>query len=93
MTRENLRTAQHDPKGLLDLVHTSTNALEHARKLELQKSKGYISHPNKNRSMIEKFNAAKVRLDLGLGGQPISDTLLLGARVMSTPEVSTAKNV
>ena len=42
MTREKLRAAQHDSKGLLDLVTTSTNALEHAKKLELLKSKGYI---------------------------------------------------
>ena len=93
MTREKLRAAQHDPKGLLDLVDTSTNALEHAKKLELLKSKGYILHTNRNRSMTEKFNAAEVRLDLGLGGQSISDTLLFGARVLSTPGVLTAKNI
>ena len=93
MTREKLRAAQHDPKGLIDLVDTSTNALEHAKKLELLKSKGYILHSNRNRSMTEKFNAAEVRLDLGLGGQSISDTLLFGARVLSTPGVLSAKNI
>ena len=93
MTREKLRAAQHDPKGLLDLVNTSTNALEHAKKLELLKSKGYILHPNRNRSMTEKFNAAEVRLDLGLGGQSITDTILFGARVLSTPGVLSAKNI
>ena len=42
MTRERLRAEQHDPKGLLDLVRTTTSAQEHTKKLELLKSAGYI---------------------------------------------------
>ena len=40
MTRERLRAEQHDPKGLLDLVRTTTSAQEHTKKLELLKSAG-----------------------------------------------------
>ena len=93
MTREKLRAAQHDPKGLLDLVNTSTNALEHAKKLELLKSAGYIFNSNRKHSMTEQFNAAEVRLDLGLGGHSIADSLLFGARVLSIPGVLSNKNI
>ena len=69
MIRERLRAGQHDPKGLLDLVNTSTSALEHAKKLELRKSAGFIfNSTSKKLSLAEQFNAAAVRLDLGLGG-------------------------
>ena len=81
MTRERLRAGQHDPKGLLDLVNTSTSALEHAKKLELRKSAGFIfNSTNKKLSMAEQFNATAVRLNLGLGGQSIKDSLLFGAK-------------
>ena len=94
MTREKLRAGLHDPKGLLDLVSTSTNALEHTKKLELLKSAGFIfNSTSRNQSAAEKFNAASVRLDLGLGGQSISDSLLFGARVLSTPGVLSNKNI
>ena len=43
--------------------------------------------------MAEQFNAAAVRLDLGLGGQSIADSLLFGAKVLSTPGVLTKKNI
>ena len=85
MTRERLRAGQHDPKGLLDLVSTSTSALEHTKKLELLKSAGFIfDSTDKKLSVAEQFNAAAVRLDLGLGGQSIADSLLFGAKVLST---------
>ena len=94
MTRERLRAGQHDPKGLLDLVDTSTSALDHAKKLELRKSAGFIfNSTSKKLSLAEQFNAATVRLDLGLGGQSIKDSLLFGAKVLSTPGVLTNKNV
>ena len=94
MTRERLRAGQHDPKGLLNLVCTSTNALEHTKNLELLKSAGYIfNSTSRNQSAAVKFNAATVRLDLGLGGQSITDSLLFGAKVLSTPGVLSKKNV
>ena len=40
MTRDKLRAAQHDERGLLNLVDSSTNALERAKKLELLKTAG-----------------------------------------------------
>ena len=75
MIREKFRAAQHDPKGLFNLVNTSTNTLEDAKKLKLLKSEGYIFNSSRNRSMTEKFNAAEDRLDLRLGGHSIADTL------------------
>ena len=53
MTRERLRAGTHDPKGLFDLVSTSTNALEHTKKLELLKAAGFILNPPKNSSNTE----------------------------------------
>ena len=40
LTREKLRAGMHDPKGLLNLVGHSTNALDRTKKLELLKSAG-----------------------------------------------------
>ena len=86
MTRERLRAGQHDPKGLLDLVNTSTNALEHAKKLELRKSAGFIfNSTNKKLSMAEQFNAASVRLDLGLGGSLLKAHCYLAQRCRVHP--------
>ena len=94
MTREKLRAGLHDPKGLLDLVSTSTNALEHTKKLELLKSAGFIfNSTSRSQSAAEKLNAASVRLDVGLRGQSISDSLLFGAKVLSTPGVLSNKNI
>ena len=42
VTREKLRAGLHDPKGLLNLVGPSTNALERTKKLELLKSSGLL---------------------------------------------------
>ena len=59
MTRERLCAGLHDPKGLLNLVGSSTDALERTKKLELLKSAGfYFDGKNKNASFSEKFNAA-----------------------------------
>ena len=59
MTRERLRAGLHDPKGLLNLVGSSTDALERTKKLELLKSAGFcFDGKNKNASFSEKFNAA-----------------------------------
>ena len=92
-TREKLRAGEHDPKGLLDLVSTSTSALEHTKKLELLKAAGYILTSKNNASEAEKFNAATVRLELGLGGQSVSDTVLFGTNVLSTAGVLSKKNI
>ena len=63
------------------------------------KSAGYIfnseskfSFPPKS-SFADKLNAAIVRLELGLGGHSISDTLLFGAKVLSIPSCLSPKNV
>ena len=40
-TRERLRAGLHDPRGLLNLVGSSTNELERTKKLELLKSAGF----------------------------------------------------
>ena len=87
MTRERLRAGEHDPRGLLDLVSTSTNALEHTKRLELLKATGYILNSKKVASDAERLNAATMRLELGLGGQSVPDTLLFGTKVLSTAGV------
>ena len=60
MTREKLRSGLHDPKGLLNLVGPSTDALERTKRLELLKSAGgRLDQSRRNASFSEKFNAAK----------------------------------
>ena len=94
MTRERLRAGLHDPRGLLNLVGSSTDALERTKKLELLKSAGFcFDGKNKNASFSEKFNAATWRLDLGLGGHVYGDTILFGKKVLSNPGALTPKNV
>ena len=92
-TREKLRAGEHDPKGLLDLVSTSASALEHTKKLELLKASGYILISKNKASEAEKFNAATVRLELGLGGPSVSDTVLFGTNVLSTVGVLSERNI
>ena len=92
-TREKLRAGLHDPKGLLDLVGSSTNALEHTKKLELLKSSGLLSKTKGTRSFSERLKRAKERLDLGLGGQSVSDSLTFGAKVLSSPGFLSLKNI
>ena len=49
-TRERLRAGLHDPRGLLNLVGSSTNALERTKKLELLKSSGLCFDEKINRN-------------------------------------------
>ena len=42
LTRERLRQGLNDPKGLLDLIGPSTNALERTKRLELLKNSGLL---------------------------------------------------
>ena len=58
MTREKLRSGLHDPRGLLSIAGSSTNALEHMKRLELLKSAGVEFDSKKSSSFSEKFNAA-----------------------------------
>ena len=91
LTREKLRAGMHDPRGLLDLAGPSTNALDRTKKLELLKSADYDFN-NKSKSFSDKLNAATLRLELGLGGHSINDTLLFGARVLNLPGFLSRKN-
>ena len=85
MTRQSLRSAGLDPRGLLNLENSSTSALEQAKTLELLKCAGYSFSSTGKKSFPDRFNAARVRLDSGMGGQSISDSLLFGAKVLSCP--------
>ena len=93
VTREKLRAGFDDPKGLLDLVGPSTNALDRTNKLELLKSAGYEFRTQSKSSFADKLYEAQVRLDVGMGGQSISDSLLFGAKVLSCPGFLTPKNI
>ena len=92
LTRERLRAGLNSPKGLLDLVGPSTTALDRTKRLELLKGAG-MSFKGTNRSFSDRLNAAIQRLDLGLGGHSIADTLLFGAKVMSCPGALSKKNI
>ena len=92
LTREKLRAGLHDHRGLLDLSDSSTNALERTKRLELLKSSGLLPE-SKGSKFTGKLNAATTRLELGLGGQSVSDTLLFGAKVLSIPGVLSDKNI
>ena len=93
VTRERLRAGFHDPKGLLDLVGSSTNALERIKKLELLKCAGYEFKSNEQYNFPDKLNAAVLRLELGLGGHSLTDTQIFGAKVLSLPGVLSKKNI
>ena len=93
MTREKLRAARLDPKGLLNLIGSSTNALERAKKHELLKTSGYGFNSQGKKSFADKLNAARVRLELGMGAHSNSDTLLFGAQVLNTQGTLSAKNI
>ena len=84
----------HNSKGLLDLVGSTTNALERTKRLELLKTSGMM---NKNqgswKSFSVKLNEATDRLELGLGGLSVHDALIFGAKVLSLPGYLTAKNI
>ena len=97
LTREKLRAGAHDPRGLLKIVGSSTNALERAKQMEILKCSGYgLDETKKSQGKIsfaDKLQMARTRLELGLGGHALSDTLLFGAKVLSTPGVLTPKNI
>ena len=90
LTRERLRAGLHSPKGLLDLIGSSTNALDQTKRLELLKAEGMSFKGTK--SFSDKLSAAILQLDLGLGGHSMQDTLLFGAKVLSCPGSITKKN-
>ena len=90
LTREKLRAGLHNPKGLLDLVGSSTSALDRTKRLEMLKGAG-MSFKGA-RSFSDKLNAAIQRLDLGLGGHSTDDTLLFGSKVLSCPGFLSKKN-
>ena len=92
LTREKLRAGLHDPKGLLNLAEPSTNALDRTKNLELLKGAGYEFN-FKGKSFYDRLSAAELRLELGLGGHSVSDTLLFGAKVLSLPGFLTRKNI
>ena len=93
MTRERLRAGFHNPKGLLNLVDSSTNALERTKQLELLKSAGFEFNKKDKPSFVDKLNAAKLRLDLGIAAHSLSDTYLFGADVLSIPGLLSNKNI
>ena len=93
VTRQRLRAGVDDPKGLLNLVDSSTNALEQAKKLELLKSSGLLQKLKGTPSFSDRLKQAIIDLDLGLGGQKAKDTLLFGAKVFSTPGFLSNKNI
>ena len=85
MTREKLRASFNDPKGLLDLMDSSTNSLKRTKKMELLKSTCYNFITQKNASFSDKLNAVILRLDLGMGGQSVADSLILfGANALTS---------
>ena len=94
ITREKLRVGLHDPKGLLDLIGSTTDALERTKRLELLKTSGLV---NKNqgarKSFSIKLNEAADRLELGLGGISVNEALMFGAKVLSLPGFLTDKNI
>ena len=92
LTREKLRAGLHDPRGLPDLEGASTNALDRTKRLELQKSAGY-DFEKKRKSFSDKLNGATLRLELGLGGHSVEDTLLFGTKVLSLPGSLSRKNI
>ena len=93
VTREMLRAGLDDPKVLLDLVGPSTSALDRTKKLEILKDAGYEFKTRGKSSFADKLNEALLRLDVGLGGQSVTDSLLFGAKVLSCPGFLTPRNI
>ena len=92
VTREKLRKGLKDPRGLLDLEGSSTHALERAKRLELLKSAGCL-FDKKDKSFSEKLNSAILRLELGVGGNSVADSVLFGAKALSIPGLLSPKNL
>ena len=93
VTRQKLRAAQLDPKGLLNLVEASTNALERAKQLEMLKTSGWLQKSDHRKTFTDRLHDATVRVDLGLAGHMARDTLVFGQKVMSAPGFLSAKNI
>ena len=62
LTDQKLRAALHNPNGLLDLVGSSTSALDQTRRLELLKGADVSFRGTK--SFSDKLNAVVLQLDL-----------------------------
>ena len=82
----------NDSQGLLDLVGLSINALERTKRMELLKSAGINLATKGVKYFSDKLGEAKVRLDIGLGGNSVSDTLLFGTNVLTCPGALSPKN-
>ena len=93
VTRQKLRAAQLDPKGLLNLVDASTNALERTKQLEMLKTSGWLDRGNRKRSFANKLHDATAHVEIGLAGHIADDTLVFGQNVMSAPGFLSAKNI
>ena len=74
------------------MVGSSTNALERAKKMEILKCAGFVFDENQKSQgkvpFADRLQIARTRLELGLGGHTLSDTILFGAKVLSTLESS-----
>ena len=92
LTREKLRAGMHDERALLNLTTTTGSSLERSKKLELLKSAGVFDSKNKS-NFEDKLKAAALRLELGLGGHTVADSLLFGQKVLSEPGTLTAKHI
>ena len=92
LTREKLRAGMHDERGLLNLTTPTSSSLERSKKLELLKSAGVFDSKNKY-NFEDKVKAAALRLELGLGGHSVADSLLFGQKVLSEPGSLTTKNI
>ena len=93
VTREKLRAGFDDLKCLLDHVGPLTSALDRINKPELLKSAGYYLKAHGKSSFANKLNVAELRLEVGLGGLSVADSLLFGAKVLSCPGFLTPRNI
>lgn len=93
VTRQKLRAGLDDPKGLLNLHNSSTNALERAKQLELLKSSGWLQNQRSGMSVTDKLNEAILNVDLGLAAHRVRDTLLFGAQVLNCPGSLSNRNI
>ena len=93
VTRQKLRAAQLDSKGLLNLVDASTNALERTKQLELLKTSGWLHKSDWKRSFTDRVHDATAHVELGLAGHFAGDTLVFGQKVMSAPGFLSPKNI
>ena len=79
------------------MLGSSTIAHERAKRLGIFKCTGFVFDENKKSQgkvpFADRLQMARTRLELGLGGHTLSDTVLFGAKVLSTPGVLTPKNI